>query len=85
MQIAALGKLGNKIRELNEQSKGSFQAATEVMGNRLTSPINLAIDSKGHQRTRGIAVEIPHSRASKHSIHIQQNTPMVLYQVESTG
>jgi len=61
------------------------EAATEVMGNRLTSPINLAIDSKGHQRTRGIAVEIPHSRASKHSIHIQQNTPMVLYQVESTG
>ena len=50
------------------------------MGNRLTSPINLAIDSKGHQRTRGIAVEIPHSRASKHSVHIQQNTSMVLYQ-----
>ena len=54
------------------------------MGNRLTSPINLAIDSKGHQRTRGIAVEIPHSRASKHSVHIQQNTPIVvLYQEQS--
>jgi len=55
------------------------------MGSRLTSAIDRAADSNRHQRTRGIAAEIPHSRASKHSLHSQQNTTMVLYQEQSMG